>query len=104
MVINKKEDNNADGRWSWARFRHIPQPIDPAHNQENNPVDDNGPEEEAEEGPAHPHRRYYAMSWKSLAFTINAWCLPNLLCIVALSLPEKCGALPHDAQKNKSES
>ncbi|GFG29506.1 hypothetical protein Cfor_05059 [Coptotermes formosanus] len=55
-VKNKKEDNNADGRWSWSQFRHMPQPIDPAHVRENNPVDDNGPEEEAEEGPAHPHR------------------------------------------------
>lgn len=31
--------------------------MDPAHIRENNPVDANGPEEEAEEGPAHPHRR-----------------------------------------------
>lgn len=57
MVINKKDDNNIDDRWSWAQFRHMPQPIEPAHIRENNPVDDNGPEEEAEQGPAHPHRR-----------------------------------------------
>jgi len=55
-VINKKEDNNVDDHWSWGQFRHMPQPIEPAHIRENNPVDDNGPEEEAEEGPAHPHR------------------------------------------------
>jgi hypothetical protein len=55
--MNKKEDNNIDERWSWAQLRHMPQPIDPAHIRENNPVDDNGPEEEAEEGPAHPHHR-----------------------------------------------
>lgn len=54
--MKKKEDNNIDEHWSWAQFRHMPQPIDPAHIRENNPVDDNGPEEEAEEGPAHPHR------------------------------------------------
>jgi hypothetical protein len=57
VPINKKEDNNADRRWSWSQFRHMPQPIDPANIRENNPMDDNGPEEEAEEVPVHPHRR-----------------------------------------------
>jgi len=56
LAVNKKDDNNIDDRWPWSQFRHMPQPIEPAHIRENNPVDDNGPEEEAEEGPAHPHR------------------------------------------------
>lgn len=39
------------------------------------------------------------MSRIGSAFTINAWCLPIPACIVALSLPEICGALSHDAQE-----
>jgi len=57
VAVNKKDGNNMDDRWPWSQFRHMPQPIEPAHIRENNPVDDNGPEEEAEEVPAHPHRR-----------------------------------------------
>lgn len=58
MVANKNKENNAAGHWAWSPFQHIPQPINIAHVQENNPVDDNGPEEEEEEEDrAHPHRR-----------------------------------------------
>lgn len=57
VAPNKNEEENAGGHWAFAQFRHIPQPNDVAHVHENNPVDDNGPEEEEEEDPAHPHRR-----------------------------------------------
>ncbi|PNF32563.1 hypothetical protein B7P43_G00343 [Cryptotermes secundus] len=57
MAPHKNEENNAGGHWAFAQFQHIPQPIKVAHMHENNPVDDNGPEEEEDEDPAHPHRR-----------------------------------------------
>ncbi|XP_069700418.1 Golgi integral membrane protein 4 isoform X2 [Periplaneta americana] len=55
--VNKHEENNAAGGWGWPKFRHVVQPIQRAHIRDNNPLDDNGPEEEEEdEDPAHPHR------------------------------------------------
>jgi hypothetical protein len=39
------------------------------------------------------------MSRIGSAFTINAWCLHIPACIVALPLPETCGALSHDSQE-----
>lgn len=54
---NKNEENLVAGHRVWQRFHHVPQLI-PAHVQDNNPLDDNGPEdEEEEEDPAHPRRR-----------------------------------------------
>ncbi|KAJ9576604.1 hypothetical protein L9F63_025499, partial [Diploptera punctata] len=53
MAANRNEEQR--GEWAWPRFRHVPQPVEVKNN--NNPLDDNGPEEEEdEEDPAHPHR------------------------------------------------
>ncbi|XP_021934615.1 Golgi integral membrane protein 4-like isoform X2 [Zootermopsis nevadensis] len=57
MAPNKNVESRVADRWSWPRFQFMPQPI-AANVRENNPLDDNGPEDEEEEvDPAHPHRR-----------------------------------------------
>lgn len=59
VAANRNEEQNIGNRgpWAWPRFRHGPQPIEVHNNNINNPLDDNGPEEEEdEEDPAHPHR------------------------------------------------